>query len=175
MTLNAGQFPHGWRRDLKVQKCGSTDGCWKHHGIPFRRQWKQEGHILNIRKRQMKFLGHIMRKVGLENLIILWQIEGKWARGKQRITYPVSLSKWMTDHGLRLITKRQNLLRATYINENMVNTILWYIIPRLLHLLTKYSKGCRRVNWKSEASYSYVPYLPTREQVWRLYRRWLIF
>ncbi len=36
--------------------------------------------ILNIKKRQVKFLGHIMRKEGLENLILTGQIEGKRER-----------------------------------------------------------------------------------------------
>lgn len=33
--------------------------------------------ILNIKERQLKFLGYVMRKVGLENLILTGRIEGK--------------------------------------------------------------------------------------------------
>lgn len=68
--------------------------------------------ILNIRKRELNFLGHIIRKVGLENLILTGQIGSKRDRGKQRITYLASLSKWFVEQGLSEITKKQTLLRA---------------------------------------------------------------
>lgn len=61
----------------------------------------------------MKFLGHVMREEGLENLILTRQIMGKVDRGKQRETYLMGLSKWMVEQQLEEITKRQNLLRAT--------------------------------------------------------------
>lgn len=46
--------------------------------------------ISNIKKRQLKFIWHIIRKDSLENLLLSSQIEDKRERGKQRI---VSLSK----------------------------------------------------------------------------------
>lgn len=51
----------------------------------------------------------IMRKEGLENLILTGQFEGKRDRGKQCITYLVSL---MAEQGLGKIKKTQNLLSA---------------------------------------------------------------
>ena len=67
---------------------------------------------LDIRKRQLKFLGHIMRKEGLENLILTGRIEGGRDRGKQRATYLTGLSEWMTGRGMREAGS-QPLLRAS--------------------------------------------------------------
>ena len=50
-----------------------------------------------IRKRQAEFIGHIMRKEGLEEIIITGKIEGKRGRGRPRLNYLTSLSKWMQD------------------------------------------------------------------------------
>ena len=51
--------------------------------------------IKNIRKRQLEFLGHTLRKDGMENLCITGFVEGKRGRGRQRITFLDSLTKWM--------------------------------------------------------------------------------
>ena len=40
-----------------------------------------------IRERQMKFLGHVMRKEKLENLCLTGRIPGRRARGRQREKY----------------------------------------------------------------------------------------
>ena len=47
--------------------------------------------IRTIRERQMKFMGHIMRKEMLENLTLTGRIEGKRSRGRPRLTYLGSL------------------------------------------------------------------------------------
>ena len=47
-----------------------------------------------IVKRQQKFVGHIIRKDGLEKLVLSGKIEGKRDRGRQRITYMNVLSSW---------------------------------------------------------------------------------
>ena len=39
--------------------------------------------ILEIRTKQMRFLGHLLRKDGLENLALTGKIEGKRSRGKK--------------------------------------------------------------------------------------------
>ena len=51
--------------------------------------------LKNIRKRQLEFLGHILRKEGLENLCLAGRTEGRKARRKQRSTYLDSLVNWM--------------------------------------------------------------------------------
>ena len=43
--------------------------------------------IFNTEKSQLKFLGYIIRKESLENLILTGQIDDKRYRRKQRITY----------------------------------------------------------------------------------------
>ena len=43
--------------------------------------------IINIRRRQMTFLGHIMRREDIEALILSGKMEGKKARGRPRVNY----------------------------------------------------------------------------------------
>lgn len=56
-----------------------------------KRKRKQSGHILNIRKRQRKIRGQIMKKKGLENLALTWHVEGKSKRASNLPVKPV----WM--------------------------------------------------------------------------------
>ena len=51
--------------------------------------------IKTIRTRQLKFFGHVMRKQGLEHLVISGKIEGKRDRGRQRMTYTDSLRRYV--------------------------------------------------------------------------------
>ena len=51
--------------------------------------------VETIRKRQLQFLGHVLRKEELEDVAITGKIEGKRARGRQRLTFISSLSHWM--------------------------------------------------------------------------------
>jgi len=37
--------------------------------------------------RQTRFLGHILRKEKLDELALTGRIDGKWARGRQRLTF----------------------------------------------------------------------------------------
>lgn len=59
----------------------------------------------NNRKKQLKFLGPVMRKERLENLIFTGEVEGNRDRRKRRVIYLMSLSKWMLEQSLREITK----------------------------------------------------------------------
>ncbi|GFR85370.1 endonuclease-reverse transcriptase [Elysia marginata] len=45
-----------------------------------------------IRRRQMKFTGHIYRARGIEHLAMTGKINGKKSRGRQRTTYVDSLN-----------------------------------------------------------------------------------
>ena len=57
----------------------------------------QERSLINtIRKRQLKFLGHMCRHKGLEFLSLTGKIEGTRSRGEQRITFLDSLSSFVT-------------------------------------------------------------------------------
>ena len=51
--------------------------------------------VKTIRKRQMGFLGHIMRKEGLENLTLTGKVQGNRSCGRQRETYMSSLGGWI--------------------------------------------------------------------------------
>jgi len=67
-----------------------------------------------IRKRQLEFLGHIMRKGELENLSVTAKINGRHDRGRQRLTYIASLSKWTGINNLELLrnTRDRKLWRS---------------------------------------------------------------
>ena len=43
--------------------------------------------LLEVRKRQLNFFGHVMRREGLENIIITGMVEGKRGRGRPRTKY----------------------------------------------------------------------------------------
>lgn len=45
----------------------------------------------SIRRRQLKFLGHVLRRRGLESDCLLGRVEGRRARGRQRIEFMDSL------------------------------------------------------------------------------------
>ena len=51
--------------------------------------------IGKIRLRKMRFLGHVIRKDGLENLALTGKIEGKRGRGRKRMLWMTSLTKCM--------------------------------------------------------------------------------
>ena len=55
--------------------------------------------LQTIKKRKMTFLGHVMRRKGIENLSIenlslTGKVEGKNARGRQRMTYLSNIKEW---------------------------------------------------------------------------------
>ena len=54
---------------------------------------KDKRKLLTIRKRQLKFIGHVVRDQGIENLVIEGKIEGKRARQRQRTAYMVGIIK----------------------------------------------------------------------------------
>ena len=57
----------------------------------------QERSLINtIRKRQLKFIGHICRHKGLEFLSLTGKIEGTRSRGRQKFTFLDSLSSLVT-------------------------------------------------------------------------------
>ena len=84
-----------YRRMLRIS--------WTQHVSNYevlRRMQTKRRLMLDIRKRQLKFLGHIMRKKGLKNLILTGRIEEGRDRGKKRPTYLNGLSEWMTGKGI---------------------------------------------------------------------------
>jgi len=47
-----------------------------------------------IRQRQLAFLGHVLRKHGLENLVKTGRIDERRAMGRQRLKYLDSLGEY---------------------------------------------------------------------------------
>lgn len=84
---------------------------WKDAKNTMGRACEQKGFVLRIRKK-IKFLGQIMRKDDLENLIPTQHTDGKKCRWKQKATYLMSLCKWMTKQGLGEIVSGQTLVRT---------------------------------------------------------------
>ena len=79
---------------------------WKDHvtNDEVLRRGRTERKLMNrIRAGQMSFLGHIIRKHGLENIVVTGKIEGERSRGRPRLNFMKSLSQllkiqWSRDH-----------------------------------------------------------------------------
>ena len=57
--------------------------------------------VKGIRRQQLQFLGHVLRKQELEDIALTGKIEGKRARGMQRLTYISALaSGWEKVRGI---------------------------------------------------------------------------
>ena len=65
--------------------------------------------LRTVRKRQLKFLGHCMRREGLENLALTGMVEGRRGRGRPREKYLDSLVKMTNGR----VTTAVQLIRAT--------------------------------------------------------------
>ena len=73
------------------------------------RQAKYSRRLLKtIRSRQLSFLGHVMRKEGLENLAVTGKVCGKRGRGRQRIAFMKSLSTWTGVSEREMLEKAKN-------------------------------------------------------------------
>ena len=57
--------------------------------------------ILEIRTKQMRFLGHLMRKDGLENLALTGKIEGRRSRERQWSLWMANLNEWIGERGVK--------------------------------------------------------------------------
>lgn len=83
---------HWWRRNLRQQKCNSTEGYWECYewACEYRRSFREieneKDTYTKIRNKQLEFLGCIIVEEGLENLTLTGHAEGKRVREKQRMT-----------------------------------------------------------------------------------------
>ena len=67
-----------------------------------RMKWKR--YLLNtIRYRELKFLGHVIRKGCLEHQVLSGKICGKRDKGRQRMKYPESINLWIEKQGYEKI------------------------------------------------------------------------
>ena len=86
----------------------------------FRRAGVDRKLMQDMRSRQLNFLGHVMRKGGLENLAMTGKVEGKRSRGRKRVTWMSSLKKWLEGKGVQD--------QETELLEKANNRTLWHIM-----------------------------------------------
>ena len=58
---------------------------------------------VKISERQARFFGYVMRRDGLENIIITGMINGKRSRGRQRVKHLDGLKMWVQKENRVLI------------------------------------------------------------------------
>ena len=81
---------------------------WKDHvtNDEVLRRGRTERKLMNrIRAGQMSFLGHIMRKHGLENIVVTGKIEGERSRGRPRLNFMKSLSQLLKISEVEIIER----------------------------------------------------------------------
>ena len=74
--------------------------------------------LKTIRERQLRFFGHVMRRDGLENIIITGMVEGTRGRGRPREKYVDGLAKLV-----RGDMPRTQFIRATQEREGWKSMI----------------------------------------------------
>ena len=84
---------------------------WKDHvtNDEVLRRGRTERKLINrIRAGQMSFLGHIMRKLRLENIVVTGKIEGERSRGRPRLNFTKSLSQLLKISEVEIIERTRN-------------------------------------------------------------------
>lgn len=83
-----------WRKILKIKwsEFVSNDKIWRKIGT-------KKYLVRSIQKRQLEFLGHIIRKGGIEAVALTGKVEGKSGRGRKRASYLSNLpcENWTTE------------------------------------------------------------------------------
>ena len=79
--------------------------------------------MMTIRQRQLDFFGHVMRRKGLEALVVTGKVEGRRARGRQRQKYLDSLCTRLEDNvsPIQLIRATEDRLFWHDMVANVVN------------------------------------------------------
>ena len=84
--------------------------------------------IATIRSRQMRFLGHIMRRGELEDLSITGKLDGKRPKGRPRFTFMEKLKKMVNQNEDQQKQSTNQILQSTrdptkrkYIAANVFN------------------------------------------------------
>ena len=98
-----------------------------------------------IRKKQLSFVGHIIRENGLERLCLEGKIEGRKARGRQRLTYLVRTSKVREVDvivqlhlliAFQLVCVISWLMRGSSITQKMLKIFMWSLFCRFWKYIT---------------------------------------
>lgn len=93
---------------LQKEAENAIDGACEHRKN-FKENENKKTILLSIRK--LKFMGLIIRKEVLENLILTVYIESKRSRRRQRVTYPTNLCTCLTEYELGRIGKEAHIAR----------------------------------------------------------------
>jgi ribosomal 50S subunit-associated protein YjgA (DUF615 family) len=75
--------------------------------------------IVDLRRRQAKFIGHVLRKGKLEDIVTTETVSGKRVRGRQRVTIFKSKTKWLrmkTETKLISLSRNRQLWRGVAAN-----------------------------------------------------------
>ena len=80
----------------------------------------QRSLLKKIQKRQLEFLGHIVRQENLEQLMVTGKIEGKGSKARQRQIYIGSLSKWIGMSTQELL----KMVKDRWLRNSMVAKVL---------------------------------------------------
>ena len=108
--------------------------------------------ILEIRTKQMRFLGHLMRKDGLENLVLTGKIEGRRSRGRQWPLWMANLNEWIRERGVKyqevaLFEKaRDRELWKSMISLDMAHRETYTLLNKRLQYLHKLLQNFRSKN-----------------------------
>ena len=69
----------------------------------YRRMNMKQSLLVDIVHRQMSFLGHVLRKEEMDNLVVTGFVDGKHARGRQRETFLTYLVKFTNKPPMELL------------------------------------------------------------------------
>ena len=89
-----------------------------------RRMNTQKILLATIRKRQLNFLGHILRREKIEHLCLTGGIEGRRGRGRQRIKFLDSICEEVQMTRNALIQMARDRLRWREVTANVYDTAL---------------------------------------------------
>jgi ribosomal 50S subunit-associated protein YjgA (DUF615 family) len=76
--------------------------------------------ITDIRKRQLHFFGHIIRKEQIEHTVITGKLSGKRDRGRQRENILDGLAVWLGENSItEMINKAKDRNKWRYMTANV--------------------------------------------------------
>ena len=81
--------------------------------------------LCGIRIKQMRFLGHVLRKDGMECVVLTGKIEGKRSRGRRRVSWLRNLKDWLETRGVNY--QEIELLRKAK-NRELWHTMIAYVL-----------------------------------------------
>ena len=105
----------------------------------YRRMNTSTSLLIDFVHRQLTFLGHILRKGELENLVVTGFVDGSRDRGRQRETFLTYLSKIVGKSPLNLINlaKKRDVWTKFCAHSN-IRLLIWYTMMMMIVKLCSY-------------------------------------